>query len=480
MTSSDSRVRVIVPRVKPQPSGDVLAARLAAIREELSVPQSFSPEVETAARESVAQATLPQRDLTDVPFVTIDPPGSTDLDQALVVERVATGYRVLYAIADVPAFVIPGGALDAEARRRGQTLYAPTGRVPLHPSAISEHAASLREGELRGAFVWTLQLDGDAGIRSVDVSRAIVRSRHRYSYAEVQALHDSSGAPDWVSTLREVGERRELLETARGGASLNRPEEEVELVHGRYTLVRRRSLPVEGWNAQLSLMTGMAAAQIMIDGKVGILRTMPLPAADAINRFRGQAAALGCPWPATQTYGEYLRALDQDDPRALAVIHAAASLFRGAGYTAFDGTVPNDTIQAAVAAPYAHATAPLRRLVDRFVLVTCAALAAGEEVPAWVREALPSVPGLMSASDSLASRLEHNSVDAVEAALLAARIGERFTVAVLSTRPGGGVVQLADPVVTANIEGDVTAGQSVLATLVTADITTGTVLFSVA
>jgi exoribonuclease R len=458
----------------------VLAARLAAIRDELSVPHSFSPEVEEAARESVAHAALPQRDLTDVPFVTIDPPGSTDLDQALFVERVSTGYRVLYAIADVPAFVSPGGALDAEARRRGQTLYAPTGRVPLHPTAISEHAASLREGERRGAFVWTLQLDGDAGIRSVEVYRAAVRSRHRYSYAEVQALHDSSAVPDWVGVLREVGERRELLETARGGASLNRPEEEVELVDGRYTLVRRRSLPVEGWNAQLSLMTGMAAAKIMIDGKVGILRTMPMPAAEAIDRFRAQTVALGCPWPESQTYGEYLRALDQNDPRALAVIHAAASLFRGAGYTAFDGEVPKDTIQAAVAAPYAHATAPLRRLVDRFVLVTCAALAAGEAVPAWVRKALPAVPGLMSASDSLASRLEHNSVDAVEAALLSSRIGERFRVAVLSTRPGGGVVQLADPVVTANIEGDVKAGESVLATLTTADIATGAVLFSLA
>jgi exoribonuclease R len=451
---------------------------LAEFRLELKVPESFPAEVEAAASAAVGRAVHPQRDLTDVPFVTIDPPGSTDLDQALFVERVAGGFRVLYAIADVPAFITAGDPLDVEARRRGQTLYAPTGRVPLHPTTISEHAASLREGELRGAYVWTLHLDGDAAVQSVELYRALVRSRKRYSYAEVQALHDSSAAPDWVTALRDVGERRELLETARGGASLNRPEEEVEHVDGRYTLVRRRSLPVEAWNAQLSLMTGMAAAQFMIDGKVGILRTMPMPSASSIDRFRAQTAALGCPWPESQTYGEYLRSLDQDDPRALAVIHAAASLFRGAGYTAFDGELPPDTMQAAVAAPYAHATAPLRRLVDRFVLVTCAALAAGEAVPPWVREALPLVPGLMSASDSLASRLEHGSVDAVEAALLSSRVGEKFSVDVLSARPGGGVIQLADPVVTANIEGTVTAGESVLATLTRADIATGTVLFS--
>ena len=478
MTAAEPRVRVIVPRVRVQPVGDLLATRLAGIRAELKVPEFFPPEVEAAAREAVGRAVPPTRDMTDVPFVTIDPPGSTDLDQALLVEKVAAGFRVLYAIADVPAFVTAGDPLDVEARRRGQTLYTPTGRVPLHPTTISEHAASLREGELRGAFVWTLHLDADAAVQSVELYRAVVRSRKQYSYAEVQALYDSSAAPDWVTALREVGERRELLETARGGASLNRPEEEVELVGGRYTLVRRRSLPVEAWNAQLSLMTGMAAAQLMIAGKVGILRTMPMPSTEAIDRFRAQVAALGCPWPQSETYGQYLRALDQDDPRALASIHAAASLFRGAGYTAFDGELPKDTIQAAVAAPYAHATAPLRRLVDRFVLVTCAALAAGEAVPGWVREALPLVPGLMSSSDSLSSRLERSSVDAIEAALLSSRVGEKFTVDVLSARPGGGVIQLADPVVTANIEGALTAGQSVLATLVKADIATGTVLFS--
>ena len=56
-----------------------------------------------------------------------------DLDQALHIERDGDGYRVRYAIADVPAFVGAGGAVDAETRRRGQTIYAPDKRTPLHP-----------------------------------------------------------------------------------------------------------------------------------------------------------------------------------------------------------------------------------------------------------------------------------------------------------------------------------------------------------
>ena len=95
---------------------------------------------------------------------------------------------------------------------------------------------------------------------------------------------------------------------------------------------------VEDWNAQLSLMTGMAAAQLMVDARVGILRTMPAPDAARIAAFRTQTEALGRPWPEAVSYGEYLRGLDRTDPACLAIMRAAGGLFRGAGYEAFDGT----------------------------------------------------------------------------------------------------------------------------------------------
>ena len=469
------RERLIVPRF-PNPT-DLLADTLRLIREDLNLPESFPPAVEAEARDVVDTAELPEADETSVPFVTIDPEGATDLDQALHLERAGKGYRVRYAIADVPAFVREGGEIDAEARERGQTLYAPDGRIPLHPTAISEHAASLLEGQLRGAFVWTFELDAAANVTATTLARAKVRSRNQYSYTEVQSQLDGGSASESLQLLREVGIKRTALERERGGASLNRPDEEVEFRGGRYELVRRSPLPVEEWNAQLSLMTGMAAAKIMLDGGVGILRTMPAPFDDTLEHFRMQVAALGEPWPADQPYGEYLRGLDRGSASGLAAIHAAASLFRGAGYTAFDGELPENMTQAAVAAPYAHATAPLRRLVDRFVLVTCEALVAGRPVPEWVREALPALPKIMGRSDGVASRLEHASVDAIEAALLSDRVGETFDAVVISAKETGGVIQLTDPVVTADIEGAVTAGETVRATLVTADIASGTTLF---
>src|SRR3546814_10863674 len=88
----------------------VLERGMEAIRKELQLPDAFPPEVEEAARRAAADPRLPDEDRTDLALVSIDPPDAMDLDQAMFVERVGDGYRVHYAIADVGAFVSPGGS----------------------------------------------------------------------------------------------------------------------------------------------------------------------------------------------------------------------------------------------------------------------------------------------------------------------------------------------------------------------------------
>ncbi len=459
-------------------AGTDLVAVFAAVRAEHEVPDAFAPEVERAARESAASPRLPGRDLTDLAFYTVDPPGSTDLDQALHIEADGRGHRVRYAVADVPAFVPPGGPVDLEARRRGQTVYAPDGRTPLHPTVISEGAGSLLPGQVRPAFVWDLRLDADGQVLGADVARALVRSTERLDYAQVQAAADAGTDPR-AMLLRTVGEQRARLELARGGASLPLPEQEVEVVDGGYALRLRPPVAAEDWNAQVSLMTGMAAADRMLAGRVGVLRTMPAPDEGAIRRFRLQAQALGTRWSPDVPYGAFLRSLDRDDPRQLALIHEAAALFRGAGYTPFSGALPDQVEHAAVAAPYAHVTAPLRRLVDRFGLLVCEALCAGREVPAWVVEALPALPALMTASDRRANAVDRACTDAVEAAVLRDRVGATFEAVVVDVRRGGGgSVQLVEPAVLGAVTGDVELGAALTVRLVEADVAARRVLFA--
>ena len=93
-----------------------------AIEGQLKIPTAFSPEVLDEAERVAANPRMPERDATDIPLVTIDPSGSMDLDQAYHAEARFGGFRIHYAIADVAAFVAPGGALDRESFARGVTL----------------------------------------------------------------------------------------------------------------------------------------------------------------------------------------------------------------------------------------------------------------------------------------------------------------------------------------------------------------------
>jgi exoribonuclease R len=130
--------RVQIPVDQPE-----LAAAFAGLRQSLGVTVDFTAEVLADAEAAVRAPRFPEGDETAIPFVTIDPAESQDLDQALHLERRDSGFRVRYAIADVAAFVTPGGPMDVEAHARGETLYAPDADALLYPPPISHDAASL-------------------------------------------------------------------------------------------------------------------------------------------------------------------------------------------------------------------------------------------------------------------------------------------------------------------------------------------------
>ncbi|GAA0919333.1 RNB domain-containing ribonuclease [Nonomuraea longicatena] len=451
------------------------------IRRELRLPGDFPPAVLDEA-ESARAAERDRRDLTDVPFVTIDPPGSMDLDQAMHLERIRGGYRVWYAIADVGSFVRPGGAVDAEARARGETVYLPDGTVPLHPRALSEGAASLLPGVDRPAAVWRVDLDAEGATLGADVHRALVRSRERLDYDYVQAAADTGTADGTLGLLAEIGQLRLARERARGGVTLPTPEQEIVRDDGGYRLEYRLPVPAEAWNAQISLLTGMAAAAMMLDAEVGVLRVLPPPRPEALATVRRVAHALDVPWPDGASYGQVVHALDPKAPHQAAFLQESKVLLRGAGYVAFDGDPPAQAEHAAVAAPYTHVTAPLRRLVDRFATEVCLAVAAGEPVPGWVRAALPSLPGVMSSTGRRAGAVERACVDLVEAFLLREQVGQTFEAVVIDVdeRRAGGQVQLVEPAVIARCDGALPLGERVTVRLSRADPATREVRFTLA
>ncbi|MFE6837149.1 RNB domain-containing ribonuclease [Streptomyces sp. NPDC057705] len=466
--------------------GAALRAALRELRTELGVPSEFPAAVLAEAERAAAHPRLPDLDSTDIPFFTIDPPSSVDLDQAMhLAKRSSGGYRVHYAIADVAAFVTPGGPLDAEVHRRVTTLYFPDGRVPLHPAVLSEDAASLLPDRTRPALLWRFDLDSDGRVETVDVRRALVRSRAKLDYDGVQKAIDTGTAEEPLALLEDVGRLREALEQERGGISLNVPEQEVVEHDGTYSLAYRAPLPADGWNAQISLMTGMAAADLMLATGTGILRTLPSAPDGAVGRLRRAARALRIDWPHHVPYAELVRSLDPHRPAHAAFLQECTALLRGAGYTVFTGgETPDPAIHSAVAAPYAHCTAPLRRLADRYAGELCVAAVAGAEPPQWAVTALDALPREMAEGTRLANTVERESVDLVEAAVLKDRVGETFEATVIDVddrEPGAGTVHLEEPAVVGRVESatrPLPLGDRIRVRLTQADPGTSKILFA--
>ena len=238
---------------------------------------------------------LPDLDLHDIDFVTIDPASSTDLDQALFIDRSGDGLQGPLCHRRCAVLRGPGGALDAETRRRGQTFYAPDGRIPLHPEVISENAGSLLAGQALRRF----RLGIRPGCRRRGAVRAgAPRRGPQPGQAELQGRPGRarrrhrparSAAPQGSGTqARRAGTAARRRQPQHAGTGNSTAPD-----GGGYRIVAAPSLPVEDWNAQISLMTGMAAAQMMLDGKVGILRTMPAPDERSLLHFKRQTPALG-------------------------------------------------------------------------------------------------------------------------------------------------------------------------------------------
>ena len=528
-----------------------VARALDALRAQYEVPAAFPPEA-LAEAEAAATAWAQDgparlladgaRDARDLDLVTIDPPGSMDLDQAVLLERLtgraesagaATGeatepaatYRVHYAIASLATFVAPGGALDAELRRRGETVYAPDAATPLHPEVLSHGAASLLQDAERPACLWTIDLDERGEVVSARVERALVRSRARLTYAQVQAAIDGEGAlpqeapADLPELLAEIGRLRLEREAARGGISMTTPEQVVEVTEAAeatevagepspsgdaepaepaksaspagYRLAYRVPVPAEQYNAQISLLTGMCAARIMVECGVGILRTLPPARPEDYARLRRVAAALGIDWPAAQPYPELVRGLDHAVPAHAAFMEQAMSLFRGSGYLAFGvggvGVPADDeaadfeeAVHSAIAARYAHVTAPLRRLVDRYGEEVCIAACAQAPVPEWVLEALPDLPDVMEQTGKRARAIGRGALTALEALVLRGHEGEVFDGVITSERDGRGELVLAEPAVVTEIragkralDGGLPVGERVRVRLLSADPASG-------
>lgn len=446
------------------------------IAEEFQVPTDFSPELIDAAAQATDRYADQRRDARDIEFVTIDPPGSKDLDQAVHIEKTPDGFRVHYAIADVAAFIEPGSALEEESLRRGQTIYLPDEPARLHPKPLSEGSASLLPRVDRPAVLWTFDLDKQGEVTRSHVERALVRSRERLDYEGVDLELRAGDIHPSIEYLPEVGRLREHSSLRREAINLRMPSQRVVRDEdGRYELVIEPRPPIMDYNSEISLLTGMVAGQMMQAAGHGLLRTLRPASPRSVAEFRVEARALGYEI-GEEPIGTFLQGVEADTPRGMALMREAQALLRGSGYGAVeDGDAE---VHAGVGGYYAHVTAPLRRLVDRFATEHCLAIAAGTETPSWVTERHAAVLESMDRTGALAGKVDRAAMDLTEATVLQPWVGENFDAVVLQAGADTARILVTDPPVLGTTKGTPEVGTSVKVTLTVADPDTRTVDFA--
>ncbi len=421
----------------------LLGEGLAQIRAQFRVPADFPPAVLEAASQAARRGLDAHADRTAMAFVTLDPASSTDLDQAFAIEPAGNDLLLHYAIADVAWFVGDGDLLDGEAWVRGETTYLPDGKAGLYPPALAEGAASLLPDGPRPAVVFTTRVAPDGAVRLEGAERAVIRSRAKLAYETAQEA-------DLPAGFAELARRIEAAEDQRGAARVDPPEQEVD--HngaGHYTLRFRPMLTAETRNAALSLATNLAVADALFKAGTGLFRVMSGPDAHATARLRHTARAFGLTWPDAASLEQFERMLDPARPSDAAFMLAVRRAGAGASYVPYQpGVVP---WHAAMAATYCHATAPLRRLADRYVVSAALAVANGQPVPPAAAEAFARLPAVMAKAGARSAQVERAVVDLAEAAILVGREGEDFAAVVTDLAESGARFQLCQLPVVARV-----------------------------
>ncbi len=447
------------------------------------IPHVFGDEV-IAEAERAAKLPLTidgREDLRDLPILAIDPADARDHDDAVWAipdadEKNKGGYRAIVAIADVSYYVRPEGALDREARRRGNSVYFPDQVVPMLPETLSAGVCSLKAGEDRAAMACHLTVDSHGQVTSWRFARALVRLRANIAYERAQAAYDRSSSPqrklgpqeggedgsdpslrwddDIIPALQNLWGCWALLAKARAARApldLDLPERQVMLDEaGNIAEIRvRERLDAHRLIEDYMIAANVAAAKALEAKKSPVMYRIHEPPSreklvslkDYLETFE-QSFALGqVITPAV--FNRLIDGFSGDDrlPEIMeAILRSQTQAYYGPANSGHFGLALGS---------YAHFTSPIRRYADLIVhraLVDSYRL----EVPGKPK-GLPAKTGLgeadakglsrigeaISALERRAMEAERETVDRYVAAYLAGKVGEIVAARITGVQPFG-------------------------------------------
>jgi ribonuclease R len=425
--------------------GDPLAPRafsLIAIHKH-GIPHVFASET---LEEGALAAKLPlaedrREDLRHLPIIAIDPSDARDHDDAIWAEPDGEGgFRAVVAIADVSFYVRPGGSLDREARKRGNSVYFPDRVVPMLPEVLSADVCSLRAGESRAAMACHMTISASGKVTSWRFSRVIVQIQEVIAYEEAQRRIDAGEAADNLTNLWSAWRALEKARDDRDPLALELPERRVVLdSHGKIAeIALRERLDAHRVVEDFMIAANVAAAKALEEKVSPVVYRIHEPPSreklvalkDYLSTFDRKLALGQVITPGL--FNRMLKDVADESEKALimeAVLRSQTQAYYGPRNAGHFGLALGS---------YAHFTSPIRRYAD--LLVHRALVDAyGLEQPA-PNGAIPPLSGLsdrdradlsrvseaISAAERRAMEAERDTIDRYVAAWLSARVGEVF------------------------------------------------------
>ena len=407
------------------------------------IPNHFEEET---LGEAEAAAKLPlsledREDLRHLPIVAIDPSDARDHDDAIWAQpREDGGFDALVAIADVSFYVRPGGSIDREARKRGNSVYFPDRVVPMLPEILSADVCSLRSGEDRAAMACHMVLDAQGKVIDWRFTRAIVRIDEVIAYEEAQARIDEDRAGANLQGLWACWKALAAARKARDPLELELPERRVQLdAEGRITeIATRERLDAHRVVEDFMIAANVAAAKAL-EAKVApvVYRVHEAPSREKLVALKDYLATFDMKLAMGQVitpglFNRMLKDISDEAEKALimeAVLRSQTQAYYGPRNAGHFGLALGS---------YAHFTSPIRRYADLLVhraLVDAYHLeqpAPKGDIPATSglserdREDLGRVTDAISKAERRAMEAERETIDRYVAAWLASRVGEVF------------------------------------------------------
>ncbi|MFL5867406.1 MAG: RNB domain-containing ribonuclease [Thermoleophilaceae bacterium] len=412
--------RVVRRLGRPDVARDVLEGLMLSRGLHRAYSRAATAEAHEAA--SAPFAAADRVDLRELPTFTIDPDEAKDFDDAISVRREGEIVRLWVHIADVTAYVRPGGALEREAFRRATSVYVPGAVEPMLPEALSNRECSLRPGEERLAVTVEMELEGTA-VRRVVFHRSRVQSDARLTYRQVDEVfagRERAGEP-WAEPLKAaralaaaLAERRSSLAISGGEPSFSFDAE------GHVTgVVYEEQTESHRVIEQLMILANEQVAGYLEDARLPTLyRVHERPEPQSVAFMAEQLASLDLPTPPLPKHMSPQQAADiaVEASRMIPDGYAFRSLILRSLKQAFYS--PRNVGHAGLgSARYCHFTSPIRRYPD---IVAHRALLQGlgiDDAAAPAHE-LDEVGVVSSAAEREAMQIERDADDVCLAFLL--------------------------------------------------------------